>query len=214
MVDWKVADSLLQLRDQLNEAAPLRSKKSDGFIGDSNHQNRTSDHNPWWDYKVQYYVTAGDFTHDPAHGLDCNRLWHALLLARDPRIKYIIWDGYIVDARWVMRNGKNHPPYTVFDYTGPNPHKAHLHLSVLPDPISLNTLPWLLPGFTPTEDELPSVEDVWGRQVFDYYTNNPNDTMRADIALAYATANVGRALDTALRVEKKLDELIAKLAAQ
>lgn len=218
-VDWKVADSLLQLRDQLDRLAPLRSKKSDGFKGDANHQSRASDHNPWWLYGFDYYVTAGDFTHDPDNGLDCHNLWSALQVARDRRLKYIIWDGWIVNSRWVQRGGNNIRPWTILDYQGSNPHTKHLHVSVLPDRISLLDTPWLLPGLTEDED-LPSAQDVWDYPVYDYYTKDPEDAMPAAIGLAHgirhaaeASVKAGEALNTALRVEGKLDELLAKLAA-
>ena len=44
---WPAAKSLIRLRDQMNQAAPHRSKASDGTVGDENHKTRDSDHNPW-----------------------------------------------------------------------------------------------------------------------------------------------------------------------
>lgn len=44
---WRIAESLQQLLDQVNQMAPGRSKASDGAIGDTSHQSRRSDHNPW-----------------------------------------------------------------------------------------------------------------------------------------------------------------------
>ena len=44
---WRVAESLQRLLDQVNQMAPVRSKASDGAIGDASHQTRDSDHNPW-----------------------------------------------------------------------------------------------------------------------------------------------------------------------
>lgn len=45
-IDWRVAKSLLVLRDQVNKMAPNRNKASDGTIGDETHQSHNSDHNP------------------------------------------------------------------------------------------------------------------------------------------------------------------------
>jgi hypothetical protein len=77
-------------------------------------------------------VTARDFTHDPAGGLDCNKLAAALTASGDPRIKYIIWNRRIWNAirGWVA-------------YNGTNPHDKHLHLSVSSDPARFDsTTPW------------------------------------------------------------------------
>jgi peptidoglycan hydrolase-like protein with peptidoglycan-binding domain len=117
---WRVAKSLLTLRKQLDELHPRRNKSSDGSIGDAVHASRKSDHNPWVrDSANVPVVTAMDFTHDPAGGLDCNILAAALI--NDPRTKYVIWDGKIhnraVSSRWRV-------------YTGVNKHTHHLHLSV------------------------------------------------------------------------------------
>lgn len=116
---WRVAKSLLTLKSQIDGVAPARGKKMDGTIGDAAHANRKSDHNP----NPEGVVTAIDFTHDPADGLDCQVLADRLVASQDPRIKYIIWKGRIISSKvnpWVWRVYKGHP------------HASHLHLSVGP----------------------------------------------------------------------------------
>ena len=122
---WRVAKSLLKLREQVNEMAPNRSKASDGTIGDRAHESRTSDHNPWVKDGNIGVVTAMDITDDNEHGCDAQTIVDALVNSRDPRIKYIIWKRKKINSKvrpWVWRN-----------YTGPNPHTKHFHLSVLAD---------------------------------------------------------------------------------
>lgn len=143
---YKVASALLQLDQQLNTIAPQRNERSDGFVGDPDHQSRASDHNPWWVHLGQPYVTAGDWTHDPAGGLDCARLATALREGRDRRLKYVIWADQIMAGfggpdPWTWRAYRPHDPHR-------NQHRHHLHLSVVPDPRSLVWMPWLLPGLT------------------------------------------------------------------
>lgn len=123
---WRVAKSLLHLRDQVNALAPARAKGSDGTIGDAAHASRSSDHNPWVeDRRGQPIVTAMDITHDPRHGVDCGKIVNAILASRDKRVKYIIWDQRIasptVSPAWGWR-----------PYHGSNPHNHHFHLSVQP----------------------------------------------------------------------------------
>ncbi len=128
-MDWRVARSLDELLDEVNAVAPKRSKASDGGIGDPDHRAKgwtASDHNPWAPVGRGGVVTARDFTHDPADGLDCHRLAEHLrrrALAGDRRIKYVIWDRRIASASsgWAWR-----------PYGGSNPHTKHLHLSVAP----------------------------------------------------------------------------------
>ena len=45
-MSWRLAHGLEKLRSQVNEKWPLRSKDSDGSIGDEHHSARASDHNP------------------------------------------------------------------------------------------------------------------------------------------------------------------------
>jgi hypothetical protein len=120
---WRVANSLLVLRDQINAAFPGRSTISDGFIGDANHQNSDSDHNPWYGPGI---VTAGDFTHDPAHGFDIDKFTDQLAASRDRRIKYIIANGYILDSRACCN------PWQWVRYYGSNPHTSHVLASRTP----------------------------------------------------------------------------------
>lgn len=130
---WRLAQSLVRLRDQINQAAPHRSKVSDGALGDVRHSARVSDHNP----DSKGVVAAIDVTHDPVNGCDGNTLSRALIA--DPRVKYIIFNSEI----WKARTGKWER------YTGPNAHKHHVHISVKPEiydnvepwPLSLTTVP-------------------------------------------------------------------------
>ncbi len=111
------APCLLVLRAQLDSRWPDRNRASDGIMGDARHRRRTSDHN---------LGNALDITHDPAHGVDVQRLadeWRRQMAAYPHgRISYLIHCGRIASARtawlWVR-------------YTGANPHKSHLHLSVV-----------------------------------------------------------------------------------
>jgi hypothetical protein len=147
---WRVARSLEVLRDQLNTLAPNRSKASDGSIGDENHQNRTSDHNPWYPPPNGGIVTARDFTHDPAGGLDCNWLANTLVAHRDARIKYIIWARRIWNPTAGWRA-----------YSGANPHTNHLHLSVVASPECDNSAAWAGIGPPETDVELGDKVRFW-----------------------------------------------------
>lgn len=116
---WRVAKSLLTLRDQINDLAPNRSKTSDGAVGDAAHASRASDHNPWITDGTMGVVTALDITHDPANGVDAGKLAEALRASGDPRIKYIISNKRIAGPGQPWRA-----------YTGANPHTRHFHVSV------------------------------------------------------------------------------------
>ena len=124
---WRVAKSLLKLRDQINARFPDRNKASDGTIGDDAHCPGTSDHCPKIVDDGIGVVAAIDITHDPAHGLDAGVVANALRVSRDPRIKYIISNRRIASS--YPAEGK--PPFEWRDYNGSNPHRAHFHVSVL-----------------------------------------------------------------------------------
>jgi len=136
---WRVARSLLALRDQVNRAAPNRDKESDGTIGDAAHQSRSSDHNPWVTDGGVGVVTGMDITHDPTNDCDAGQLAERLRESRDHRIKYLIWNRRI--ANHAAIDGA--APWEWRPYTGTNPHDHHMHVSVKPEKTEYDsTQPW------------------------------------------------------------------------
>lgn len=131
MATWRVARSLDVLLEQIDAAAPRRSKASDGSIGDPAHHARRSDHNP----DERGVVRARDLTHDPAGGFDAHAFAERLRQARDPRISYVISNG-----RWFKAYGPT--PWTWQPYTGPSPHSQHVHVSVVAGIGADESTPW------------------------------------------------------------------------
>lgn len=125
MVAWRLAQSLVTLRGEVNAKWPNRNKDSDGSIGDAAHASRSSDHNPWiTDGNGPNVVSAIDITHDPKSGADSYALAEFLRLHKDPRIKYVISNGKIFA-------GKDGPsPWVWRPYHGSNKHDHHVHVSV------------------------------------------------------------------------------------
>lgn len=109
----KLAPCLVRLRNDINKRWPNRSKTSDGWLGDSAHAARKSEHNP--DSKGM--VHAIDVDKD---GVDPDVILKAVI--KHPAIWYVIWDGYI----YSRTNG-----WTKKKYNGTNQHKGHLHISCL-----------------------------------------------------------------------------------
>lgn len=105
-MSWKLAPSLLVLRNQVDAAYPKRSKKSDGTIGDAAHAKTRSDHNP----NPQGIVCALDLTNDPANGFDADKFAEAQRKNPHPNIKYIVWRGRIASAKhgWTWRPSSGH----------------------------------------------------------------------------------------------------------
>lgn len=116
-MSWRLAKSLIQLRNQINEAFPARDRSSDGSIGDDRHRRLKSDHNP----NANGVVTAIDIDRDFNDGHDGRELVSALVASQDPRIKYIIFERQISETgnatKW-------------FPYFGKNGHNHHVHISV------------------------------------------------------------------------------------
>jgi hypothetical protein len=173
----QVAKSLLTLFDQVEAAFPeRRNKANDGTIGNEAHQATNSDHNATSGDGV---ITALDIAHDPAHGFDAGTLAETLRLNRDPRIKYVIFNGRIfssTNSPWIWRERGR----------GPGDHTEHVHISVGRGPDGHTTnpelyddpAPWAimaLPGTIPT----PSAPTVAGR------FTNIKATVFNDVQLAY-----------------------------
>ena len=145
-MSWRLANSLIELRKQINERFPERDKSSDGSIGDAAHSLRASDHNP----NAKGVVTAIDVDRDLNDGHDGRELVAALVAAKDPRIKYIIFERQIS----VTGNVTQWKPYF-----GRNAHNHHVHISVSADArLYDDPAPWDLnfaakPAGTPTTPE-------------------------------------------------------------
>ncbi len=119
---FRLAKSLVTLRAQVDAAHPGRAKFNDGWIGDTAHQARKSDHNP----NGAGVVQAVDFSHDPAHGFDSYAFADMLRQKRDPRIKYVISNSRIMSSSvnaWEWR-----------PYSGADAHAHHVHISVSDNP--------------------------------------------------------------------------------
>lgn len=127
----RLSKSLDTLRSQVNKLAPKRSKASDGWIGDAKHSMRKSDHNPEPDGTVD----ALDITHDPAGGVDIQKLCDAIIQSKDRRVSYLICNGKIISGA----GGKQ--PWVKRAYSGANKHTKHLHVSIK-DEHQDDTTPW------------------------------------------------------------------------
>jgi hypothetical protein len=112
-----------QLREQFDDTFPDRDRRSDGWIGDTRHSARPSDHNP---DKATGVVRAIDIDRDVYKGgkpdLMPDIADQIRLAAKrgDKRISYIIFNGRIASARMGWRFRK---------YKGSNSHVAHCHIS-------------------------------------------------------------------------------------
>ena len=122
----RLSKSAIQLREQIDDAFSGRDRTSDGWIGDTRHSARKSDHNP----DGQGWVRALDVDRDLAGKNGKPDLMPDLvdqirLLAKsgDARISYIIFDGRIASSKkaWRWR-----------PYDGINKHNHHAHVSFTP----------------------------------------------------------------------------------
>ena len=112
-----------QLREQFDDTYPSRLRDSDGWLGDSRHASRPSDHNPDGQTGT---VRAIDVDRDvsgkskPDLMPDIADQIRLCAKAGERRIAYVIFSGRIASSRmgWRWRT-----------YKGSNPHNHHLHIS-------------------------------------------------------------------------------------
>jgi hypothetical protein len=115
-----------QLREQFDDSFPDRDRSSDGWIGDTRHSARPSDHNP--DAKTGV-VRAIDVDRDVSGSAkpdlmpDIADQIRLAAKAGDKRIAYVIFEGRIASSRMGWRWRK---------YSGSNPHNKHCHISFHP----------------------------------------------------------------------------------
>lgn len=140
-MSWRLARSLETLSDEVQERFPDTTIWT---IGDADHRNRASDHNP---------NGAGVVCAIDVLGREqAAALWAHLLKRRDPREKYQIHARRIVSSTV--------SPWETRYYDGNNPHLDHIHVSVgrgqsgssyRPD-LYDDPAPW---GFTEEDDMTP-----------------------------------------------------------
>lgn len=115
----KLCAAGVQLRDQVDTWFPDRRTASDGWVGDSRHATRKSDHNPdefGWvravdiDSRLESSESLAPYLADQIR----------IAAKSDPRISYVIYNRRICSKvlNWKWRN-----------YKGINPHKKHIHVS-------------------------------------------------------------------------------------
>ena len=111
-----------QLRLQVDDSYPDRDRTSDGWIGDTRHQARPSDHNPDAEGIVRAIDIDRDLSGKAKPDLMPDLADQLRLCAKrgDKRISYIIFDGRIASSKkaWAWRT-----------YTGSNKHNHHCHIS-------------------------------------------------------------------------------------
>jgi len=125
-VNPKLCKAGQQLRLQIDDSYPDRDRTSDGWIGDTRHSARPSDHNP----DAKGIVRAVDIDRDLAGKKKPDLMPDLadqirLFAKSDPskRISYIIFNGQIASPRMGWRWRK---------YSGINPHDHHCHISFTP----------------------------------------------------------------------------------
>jgi hypothetical protein len=112
-----------QLREQFDDTFPSRDRTSDGWIGDTRHQAKPSDHNPDANGWVRAIDVDRDVSGRSKPDLMPDIADQIRLLCKskkERRITYIIFDGRIASSKkaWAWR-----------EYTGANKHNHHCHIS-------------------------------------------------------------------------------------
>lgn len=121
MVTYYPAPCLLALRDEADREHPGRDKSSDGWIGDTTHQesgrpeNGGSKHNP----NRHGAVDARDFD---SSGLDVARFVACAI--KHPSTRNVIYN------RKIRSKGYSGGLGVAYAYHGPSPHTEHVHVDV------------------------------------------------------------------------------------
>ena len=116
----RLSKSVIQFREQADDAYPDRDRRSDGTIGDARHSKTKSDHNPC---PITGFVRAFDLDAS-LDGKDATAHYLAdqirVNAKSDKRIAYVIFNKRIASKRTLWRWVK---------YRGTNPHIKHIHIS-------------------------------------------------------------------------------------
>lgn len=111
-----------QLREQIDDAFPDRDRTSDGWVGDTRHAARPSDHNPDANGWVRAIDVDRDLSGKPKPDIMPDLADQIRIAGKsgEKRISYVIFDGRIASSKknWAWR-----------PYTGANKHNHHCHIS-------------------------------------------------------------------------------------
>jgi peptidoglycan hydrolase-like protein with peptidoglycan-binding domain len=113
-----LAPSLVRLRASINAAFPKRDKRSDGWIGDRAHANRTSEHNP--DSRGCVHAIDVDIDDGNPGQRDLRKELLAATVGHRA-VWYVISNGVIYSRTYNWRPRR---------YEGPNGHFQHVHVSI------------------------------------------------------------------------------------
>jgi len=132
MASWILVPCLVSLRNEFNKLAPGRDKASDGSIGDTAHQQESSDHNPDETGRTPYEdadkvneVHAIDVDDDLRKaGWTMDRCLQIIITrhrtGKDDRLQNVIYNRRIWSRSW---------GWTAREYTGASAHTEHAHFS-------------------------------------------------------------------------------------
>ena len=120
---FQLSKAAIQLRNQVDDTYPSRDRTSDGWIGDTRHAARPSDHNPDANGWVRAIDLDRDLSGRAKPDLMPDLADQIRLLCkskREKRIAYLIFDGRIASSKksWEWR-----------PYEGSNKHNHHMHIS-------------------------------------------------------------------------------------
>lgn len=215
---WILIPCLIQLRNEFNQLAPGRDKSSDGSIGDGEHSQNSSDHNPDETGKTP---TKDADSKNEVHAIDVDRDLKLdgvtmedcvqLLIRRhkagdEDRLQNIIFNRRIWSRSW---------GWTPKPYSGPNPHDHHAHFSArYTTAQESSTRAWGLLSLRPKTQE----DDVsaWTEDII------PNPSWRSDaktnptVAAKYALYDAwNQAHSAGAKVDalsKKVDAVLAAVS--
>ena len=122
-MNLRLSHAAIQLREQIDDSFPDRDRTSDGWIGDTRHAARPSDHNPDANGWVRAIDVDRDLSGRAKPDLMPDLADQIRLLCKskkERRITYIIFDGRIASSKkfWEWR-----------PYEGSNKHNHHCHIS-------------------------------------------------------------------------------------
>lgn len=132
---WIVVPNLLELRVQLNIIAPNRDKTSDGSIGDFEHSQGRSSHNPDDTSQGNAEWTGDSDSTQEVRAIDIDIDFNRSGLTPDEFVAHLVkyakngtfwWLRYIIYNRRIWRKNNG---WVAESYTGTNPHDHHIHVN-------------------------------------------------------------------------------------